>query len=194
MKLKELFTATEGIFSTFNNLFPTEYSLFFGEIETSDLDTYVLGSFGNKTLAPIIENNSTNYKVPLKVIFNIHMASWKKAYNALTYEYDFVNNYTVVETRTGTETTDTTNNDTNTDSVKGFDATDFSDSNKTVSDGTGQNKLTLDTQYTKKGNIGNTPISDLILKELEESKIAFYDIIIHNIINDITLSIYESED
>lgn len=191
MKLNELFTNTEGIFSTFKELYETDYNSFFGEIETSDFDAYIFGAYGNKTLSPVIELNSSNYKVPLRLIFSMFLNKWKKDYNALFKDYDFTKPYSLTETRTGTENRNVENNNSDIDSNKGFNSSDFVEKEKTVYTKKEDNTLTLNTIYDKSGNTGNMSISELVQKELEANKAVFYDIIIRDIMSQVTLEIYE---
>lgn len=194
MKFNEAFSTTKGVFYFFQQLFPEGYKKFFGEIETTDFDNWVFYNYGQKTVAPIIEENNPNFEPVFRLVINMHMQSWLKDYKAMFKDYDFTLNYLETETRTGTENTIVETDGKNTFNNKGFNSSDFVGKEQTITDDSQNSTLTLNTVYKKEGNTGNFSLSELLQKELEVNRSTFFNICITDIINDITLSIYESED
>jgi len=191
MKVKEVFTNSTGFFTTFQELFADKFKEYYGEIEPSDLDMQVFYMFGEKTVAPILENNATNYKSVVRLICNLHFTQWDRAKDALVTEYSFLDSYRYTETKTGTDTTETADNGSNVDSNKAFNSTSFVDKEKSTTENAGTNKVTYNTTISRTGNTGNYTPQDLILKELEVAKSNFFDMIMQDVIHDLTLSIYE---
>lgn len=194
MKIKELFTLSTGVYSIFKTYFPEKYALFYNDIETADLDNYFLYKYGEKTVVPFLENNETNLSGAVKLILNLHMAQWQKEYEVLTSDYDFLAPYKNVTVKSGSDENVAKTDDTDTNSTKGFNSDDYVGNEQNVTDGKKVTTTTYGSKIEISGNTGNKTYSELISSELEIAKTTLYSIIENDIVNDVTLSIYESEE
>lgn len=190
MKIKEIFTNSEGIFSTFKTLFPELYEQYYGEIETSDLDFQVYYNYGERHAAPILSNASTNYSPVIHLIILMHKDQWNRAYEALSTEYSLLQPYSYTEEKSGTDTYKTDETNTTTNMNMAYNSADFEDNTKTINTKTGTPSTTYGSKITKAGNTGNHTNEELVSQELELAKSNFYDIVMKDFIHDLTLSIY----
>lgn len=114
---------------------------------------------------------------------------WQKYADTLGIEYDPLNNYVKQTEHHGdkdtTANTTGNSNSTSTDSVKGYNETEWVDSNKTVSSDTGNSNRTTtghdNYNRTVKGNVGIRSFSDLITEEMKlREKYNLYDLLIRD--------------
>lgn len=194
MKLNEAFTKTSGVYTIFKNVFPEKYALFYGDIEPSDTDFYFYYKYGNKTVVSLIEDNYPNLTTAIKLVISIHLSQWEKAYNTLAKEYDFTSPYTRKTENSGTDTTERKTDNTDTNKNMAFNSDDFVNNEQNITDGKTVDTTTHGKVTTVSGNIGNKTFHELVSSELETARINLYNIIEKDIIDEITLPIYESED
>ena len=181
---------------------------------------YFIGFSADKTIAPLLDkilqqdDDNENLSTKLaKIIYQRFGVKWQKLYNALNTEYNPLENYSMIETRTPDLTHDetinvktnvTTSRTTNeTNSVNGFNADDPTPAN--ASDGsedvttsgdaddneTHSVKTETGTEdLTRSGNIGVTTSQQMLESEFEVRKHDFYKLIYKDIDSIICLSIY----
>lgn len=199
MKLNEVFpldglNQNIGIFAIFRKLYPDEFDKFFDKLTPLPLDMYFIGTYGERTVTPLVESiakGNTSYDGTLMVIFSMHMQSWLKSYEALFTDYSPFDNYKLTETHKGTTTNEGDNTSDSLDSIQSFDSTDFKDTDKTTNNSKSNNVETQDIVITKTGNIGNTVNSDLISKQLWAYRSKLIQIIFADIRDYMTLQLYD---
>jgi len=194
MKFNEAFTASNGIYTIFKEQFPEKYTLFYNDIEPSDNDMYLFYKYGEKTVVNLISDNYPNLTTAIKLVISLHLSQWEKAYNTLTKEYDFTTPYTRKTENSGTDKTERKTDTTDTNKNLAFNSEDFVNNEQAITDGKTVDTTTHGKTVTVSGNIGNKTFAELVSSELETAKSNLYSIIEHDIINEITLPIYESEE
>lgn len=130
MKLNEVYTLTNGIFTDLQSLdVPWKENDM-----ASQLDIAYLGNHsGQKTISPLLrqfiedgEISSENRATVASVVFALYAEQWLKLWATMEFEYNPIENYRMVEEHTGTETgLDTPNNwqNTKTDSFTNYKET-----------------------------------------------------------------------
>lgn len=194
MKIKDVFSSSSGVYAIFKELFPEKYTLFYGDIETADLDNYFYYKYGNRTVVQFIEDNASNVQVAVKLIINMHLKQWTKMYDALFSEYDFLQPYKNVTEKSGTDTHTIKTDNEDTTQTKGFNSSDYIDNDKNITDGTKKDTTEYGSKTTITGNIGNKSYAELVNSELELSKVKFSTLIEDDLLKEMCLSIYESEE
>ena len=116
-KLKDVFQdpLTSGIFTSLQALdVPWK-----GENIAGVLDLSFISNYGARKISPLVEacldenGKLTSQKQALvaSAVYNLNKVNWIKQYNTLLFEYNPIENYSMVETHSGTDTvTDTPNN------------------------------------------------------------------------------------
>lgn len=108
LKLKDLFTLTNSIFTDLQSLdVPWKEN----NIET-ELDIAYMGNqSGQKYISPLLEQfvedgeiSSANRATIASVLMALYGENWTKLYATLSFEYNPIENYSMVETHTGTDT------------------------------------------------------------------------------------------
>lgn len=199
MKLNEIFpldglNPDVGIFAAFKRLYPDEFEKFFDKLTPMPLDMYFIGTYGERTVTPLVESiarGNTSYDGTLMVIFSMHMQSWLKSYEALFTDLTPFDNYQLVQTQKGTTANEGNNISETLDSVQSFNDSSFKDTDKNTNNSKTNNTETQDIVITKKGNIGNTVNSDLIQRQLWTYRSKLIQIIFADIRDYMTLQIYE---
>ena len=181
---------------------------------------YFIGFSADKNIAPLLtkilckdDDNENLSLVLAKIIYQRFGVKWNKLYSALNTEYNPLENYSMVETRTPDLThEETTNVNTNvttsrttneTNAVNGFNAniptpanaTDGSEDVTTTGDADENETHSVKTEtgtedLTRSGNIGVTTSQQMLESEFEVRKHDFYKIIYKDIDSLICLSIY----
>ncbi len=188
MLIKEFFNANNGIFtSVFHKEHEDLYATIFNTIEPSVLDEWVQLKYGNRIMLPNITVN--NYTYILNSIIYINAASWTKVINLLNKEYDIFKPITKETTSTNKATTTTTGANTNLNALKAFNDTDFTDSERAQINTEGTSENTHASNLTEAG-IGTHTYSFIVQQEIALRKEEFRKTIINDIIQEITLFIY----
>jgi len=190
MTINEIFSYENGIFSVFKEVLPTDFAVLFPDTDPLLLDYRLIDLYGNRICNAIVESHKDDETITLTSVFRIRLSSWKRIFDALNLDYQVNTPYNITETKTGTENKDITETTTDTDSTRAFNSTDFKDTDKNNRASTGANTVKYDVTTTRKGNTGEQ-VQRLISAEIEMRKTAFANIVIRDIINDITLPIYQ---
>lgn len=190
-KLNEVYDGKK-IFEEFKNNFSEKYDALFGVYSSDALDSFILVDYGEKYISPFYNKLEIN-KIVSFIIFKYY-DNWLKILNAINQQYDFTNLYSRTTETTIDKSNDTTTTNTETENnyIYGFDnATATPDNKADATNETTNNFVANEKQVTKIiGNNGNTPYSDLLIKEIQARFNCFISIVINDIINQITLSIY----
>lgn len=189
MKLNEILTTDKGIFSCFKEYNATLYAQWF----TSDVvyyDNYVLYQYGYRTASEWFAQNKDDIAAPLNMVFASCIEGWKRVYAALTAEYDVSSPYSYTETEKGSSSTQSNGNTETIESGKPYNATDFVSTDKNTTDSDNTSTATHTTEKERKGANGEL-ISYRIQQELELRHKRFLDRFIYDVINYISLSVYE---
>lgn len=189
MKLNEILTADNGIFSTFNEWNATLYTKWFTDT-AAHYDNYVLYSFGGRTASKWFEANKDEISVALNMVFAACVNSWERVFDALTAEYSVASPYSYKETESGTSKSNATATGKIINSEKPYNASEFVGTEQTDND-TGNNATSEHTTTKERTGNNGGDVSVRIRKELELRKSKFTDIFIKDIINYIGLSVYE---
>lgn len=183
-------------------------------------DDYFIGYSAEKYLSPVarrilIKDNDWILHVTRVawIIYNRFANKWKKIYDALMTQYNALENYSMLETRTPNLTTnETTNEDTDinvnrktnaSSSYKGFNAdnpvlvnsTD-GEEDITTTGAKADNEVTKETKQTgtetltRSGNIGITSSQQMLEQEFKVRQYDFYKMMYNDIDSILCLSIY----
>ena len=93
--------------------------------------------------------------------------TWEKMYATMNEEYNPIWNVDATVTRTGSYSTDREGNNTDVNSVQGYNANTWADANKNAGSFTNGEDTTESVTERRTGNIGVTATQDLIKKERE---------------------------
>ena len=180
-KLKELFTLL-------NTIVP-------------HIDIEILTKYGNRPVHPIIKALTGNEELIARVILENYQNEWQSIYDAMTAEYNPIENYNRLFTREQDEThtnirTDNSENTTETQS-SAFDSVVYENTDKTTTRGNGS--TVEDTSNIKinkfqektSGNIGVTTSQQMLQSEIDlRSKNLLSNIIMKDIVKEITIPLY----
>lgn len=189
MKFNELFTDSDGIFATvFAVDFPDLYSTVFGANDPVMLDRWTHIKYGGREMLDTI--TSDNYKNFVGSVIAINADKWTKVINLLNKQYDPLNPTVKTVTTTKTSTTATTDSNEIINAKKVFNDEQFNDNNRQQEGSTGSRKDDESTSRTESGLGGSTPYSTIIQKEKELRQDDYRRTVIAEIINEVTLTIY----
>lgn len=186
-KYKDIFSRNEGVFSVMKNDIPLLYSDLFGEQLPKDLDLFAYFLASEK---PVVQSLDADLaRLVIKEICAQYSDNWVNIKKALLSEYDITGSKTH-ETLTGSDSSIQLNRITCTDSNKGFDSTDFVDSdqsNKRMNDSHNE-----DYNHEKVVTKQSDNPQKAIQRELSlRSQKTLFNRVLNDIINNITLAIYE---
>lgn len=190
MKFNELFTTpTTGIFTVFSTDYPDEFKTLFGRLTAYNLNQRAIQRYGNRTLASYV--NDTNYMDIVKTCIELNSYAWIKSKEALTTSGYNLTGHTITRSKTGGETFNRNDNGTNTTAKKPFNESTFNDEEKDarVNDTKESREYNL-TDSANYADNGRTVI-DSIQKEINLRKIRLQERIIRELVNELTLTIYE---
>ena len=189
MKFKELFTGTDGIFTVFEQTFPDAFKQIFGEIAPRQLNAYVLGACGNKVLCDYITADS--WKSFVETTINMNLFNWERQTDAIKSEYNVAFGDSVERKKTGTEGADTNETDTNLYAKKPFNNENFDDSERQSRAKQRGEERTYNLTETETKHLNGGYVTENIRKEIALRRLNLQRQIMLDIVNDITLSIYE---
>ena len=186
-KYKDIFSRNEGVFSVMKNDTSLLYSDLFGEQLPKNLDSFAYFLASEK---PVVQSLDTDLaKAIVKELCTQHSDNWRNIKKALSSEYDITGSKTH-ETLTGSDKSEQLNKTIDTDSNKGFDSTDFvdSDQSKKEIDNSHNKDYTHEKVVTKQSDDPQKAIQ----RELSlRSQKTLFNRVLQDIINNITLSVYE---
>lgn len=192
-KINEIFTITDGFFTQLKEDVPEKYAILFDGYEPTDLNIDFLSLCGERYISPVVTISET-MNVLTRIITNRYFLSWERIKQALFADYDVLSPYNINTTTTKKSEVTTTNESENKNAsyVYGFDSVDAVD-DKTTTD-TESNKGTTNDSTTnistRVGNIGNQSQPELIIAEIETRKITFLTLVMNDIKEFVTLTIY----
>lgn len=199
----------------------TDLNDFINDSNSDTLDAdYYMGNSGDKFLSPIHERllsqlptKNDAMKTLGNIVYTRFGEKWKNIYNALTTEYNPLENYSMEEIRTPDLTTDETQNEKTditvereteaSNSYKGFNAAEPALVNKTEGDETttttgakADNEVSKKIEETgtetktRSGNIGVTTSQQMLESEFKVRQYDFYKQVYADIDSVLCLSIY----
>lgn len=119
----------------------------------------------------------------------LHFENWTKMWNVLNTDYNPLENYDRMEDWTDTRNEEMTgtisdnNNAENTSQISAYNVSEFTDSNKIISTNAGNSNSSTKSNETvtrkgrAHGNIGVTTSQQMLMAEIEVSKINFYNFV-----------------
>ena len=186
-KYKDIFSRNEGVFSVMEKDTPALYLDLFGEQLPQNLDNLVYFKASEK---PVVQSLDINLaKAIVKELCTQYSDNWRNIKKALSSEYDITGSKTH-ETLTGSDKSEQLNKTIDTDSNKGFDSTDFvdSDQSKKEIDNSHNKDYTYEKVVTKQSDDPQRAVQREL--SLRSQKTLFVRVL-QDIINNITLSVYE---
>lgn len=190
MKYNEVFTEGHKIFTdVFKTEYADAYTAIFGDTQPEKLDTYALMNFAGKDMLSVLTPDNVNEFVT--ALIAVHVQGWQREAAAMLAEYDVTKPITGDITRHETVTSEETNNGTDTRADKAFNDTDFSDHDKTTTDGGKTGNETREISETRSGTGEGKSISSEIAKEMQLRLDKWRKNIIFAIVNELAISIYE---
>lgn len=196
MKIKEFLTPANNVFTAIKTVNPSIYESLFQDTDSSLLDIDYYYHSGNKTISPLCEGQGKdNLNNIAKILLIRYAGKWQKLYTDLTIEYSFDKPYTLTTSRNRDNNYNSKGGSDNTDThyLKGINSDDENESEK--QSGVSNNHRDDTTKETENttvtGNLGNTPMADLLTKELEVRKNYFIDIVFSDVDSLLALQIYE---
>lgn len=152
---------------------------------------YYLNHSGNKTITPLFEGLLSNISVVAKIIALRYSSNWNRVYDAyIESQYDPIENYSMIESEEyASKITNTRNMDSSTFAFNSVDPvpTDKGLETSTSSGSASDNNRKL----TRSGNIGVTTSQQMLQSEIDLRKFIFYDKIMLDVDQVLTLMIYE---
>ena len=189
MKFNELFTDSDGIFAAvFATDFPELYATVFGANDPVILDRWTYLKYGGRELLDTV--TSDTYKNFVGSVIAINANKWTKVITLLNKEYDPLNPTVKTVTTTKTATTATSDTNESINAKKVFNDEQFNDNDRNQNNGTGSRQDDESTNSTESGVGGGTPYSTIIQKEKELREDDYRRTVIAEIVNEITLTIY----
>ena len=189
MKFKELFTGTDGIFTVFEQTFPDAFKKIFGEIAPRQLNTYVLGVCGNKVLCDYITADS--WRSFVETTINMNLFNWERQTDAIKSEYNVALGDSVERKKTGTEGANNNETDTNLYAKKPFNNETFDDSERQARTKQRGEERTYNLTETETKHLNGGYVTENVKREIAMRRLNLQRQIMLDIVNDITLSVYE---
>ena len=189
MKFKELFTVTDGIFTLFERSVPDAFNKIFGGIAPRQLNTYVLGVCGNKVLCDYITADS--WRTFVETTINMNLFNWERQTDAIKSAYDVTLGDSVERKKTGTEGADTNETDTNLYAKKPFNNENFDDSERQARTKQRGEERTYNLTETETKHLNGGYVTENVKREIAMRRLNLQRQIMLDIVNDITLSVYE---
>lgn len=192
MKLKEVFNSEYGIFEKiFEPDFPVLYQQIFGEVNPLLIDIQVRRKYGDKELTSDITTETAHETV--KAVITMKFDEWSKQIQTFNIAYDVLNPTTKTTSIEKTSNVDETGNNTNVDSKTTFNTGEFNNDTKQERNNTG-NRQSTETETSSESGVSNKiPVSEIIQKEMSLRKTNFKEIVISDLVNELTLEIYSDD-
>lgn len=180
-------------FENFKKQLPEDYQEIFGNTNPAHLDRSLSIKGGGRYASPLFKE----YLIEEVVIYitTNNLDKWKKYKELLNLDYNILNPYeqkkTTVQEKTGENISSTTENETS--KVHTFDSENAIDKNIESTENTdklteSENvKITVETS----GNVGNVAPTKLIIEEMNMRATQLNDLILKDVLKEISLDIYE---
>lgn len=190
MKFNELFTYENGIFTLFDKEYPQDFALLFGGgLNAVQLNIMAVSRFGHRTLAHYVKEDT--WEVLVSTYISTKMQDWLRTMEAMTAKYDVLQPYKETKSRTFSTTEDTDTSDEKLSGKKPFNEPDFSFDGKEQKTGSrSQNRTDTDETETVKSGARYT-VAEYIREEIEVRRYNYQQDIIKQIVDEITVSVYE---
>lgn len=189
MKLNEIFNSENGIFEKiFKPNFPVLFQQVFGENSPVLIDLQVRTKYGEKNLISAITTDTANEIV--KAIITVKFDEWQKQIQVFNLEYDVLSPTLSKETEIVSANIDETGNNNTIDSTTAFNDGEFNNDSKQQRDTTGTRQERSEKTNTKSGLSSGVPVSEVIQKEITLRKTNFKELVIKELINELTIDIY----
>lgn len=195
MTMTKLNEITAKPFASFNAQTSPTYSSVIGDISADSLDVMFNALYHDRTVFDnFIEDSALNETV-LSVIWQELAPRWSKIREYLELDYSPINPYHESETykRDYSSNESGTSKDNGTDNVAGFDSTTPVVDTTNEDTGSDTNERTDTESYTKEksGNVHVIDQAQLIESSMRLRENKFVDILLKDVGNALTLSIYE---
>ena len=189
MKFSDLFpSANDGIFTVFGSEYATEFEAIFEGIDATDLNRVALALYGNKVVLGYV--NQDNWRMIVKTMIALHVKGWERAYDALSEEYSALTPVTRRKTKTGTQSDDIDDDNTNLSGNKPYNEDTFKDNERQTQTKSRTAKTTYNiTETVNASGAGN--VQENIDKELALRMKSLQRQIMQSIVSEITLEVYE---
>lgn len=187
-RYSDIFTPTNGVFAIMASKTGVFEALFENTPNTPEyLDAYAYTKFAGRTLLPCI--TADNAEAILTPLFFANLQKWQTVKNALATPVE-VGSVKTVEKTVGNEDHTDTEDTTDTDSEKAYNSADFVESGKTARTQEQARKRQYDQTKTTTRQVED--VQRAINEAVDAAnKYNFVDIVLNEIINNITLSVYE---
>lgn len=189
MKFNELFTDTDGIFSqVFSVDFPDVYREIFGTNDPVVLDRWTWLKYGNRELLETV--TADTFKSLVGSVIDVNADTWTHIAYLLAQKYDCLKPTVKETTTTTTATTATSETNEDINAKKVFNDEQFNDNERNKTNGTGSRQDEQSTKYSESGVGSGVLNSTVIQKEKELRQDDYRRTVIAELVNEITLSIY----
>ena len=191
-QIVDIFTdSTSGIFHALKGIATGESFEWLNNDEYLDITYYVSHSgekYASRFYLTMLEHDKTISDIA-NIIFNKFSDKWKRIYDAITMEYNPINNYDMVENeKVNSKITSTVGTDNKT---YGFGSGTPAPADEASSTSTTEgDKDDNYRELTRSGNIGVTTSAQLLEGELEVRKNIFIDIVMNDIDTIMCLKLY----
>lgn len=190
MKFNELFTDSDGIFTTvFKADFPELYATVFGTNDSVILDRWTYLKYGSREMLSTV--TADTYQKYVGSVIAVNAQRWTDVINLLNKQYDCLNPTVKTASTTKKATTATTDTNEDINAKKVFNDEQFNDSERNKTNGTGSRQDDESTNYSESGLGSGTLNSTVIQKEKELRNDEYRRTVIQEIVNEITLTIYK---
>ncbi len=189
MKFNELFTDTDGIFAqVFSVDFPDLYKVIFGTNDPVILDRWTWLKYGSRELLETVTADTfANF---VGSVIAVNADKWTNVVNLLAKQYDCLKPTVKETTTTTTATTATSETNEDINAKKVFNDEQFNDNERSQTNGTGSRQDEQITNYSESGVGSGVLNSTVIQKEKELRQDDYRRTVIAELVNEITLSIY----
>lgn len=182
-------------FATFETFQDPSYSDVLGNLPSETLDDRFNQLYANRTVFAAVVYDGKLIESALLGIWLTYADKWKAYRKDLGLEYDPLNPYDSTTTRNRTYSTkgSSSNKESGTESVYGFDSETPVNDNATGTDSNSSNQRddTTTESVNIKGRRSSTTPADLIRRDLRLRQTRLVDTILSDVRGELTLSIYE---
>jgi len=191
-KVKEIITLDNGFFQVFKTQNATEYSSILSDTDPKHLDRTLLILGGERYASPLIKEYNIEDVVSYIVINNY--SKWLKFKEVLELKYNVVNPHEHKTTTTQEKSGENINTfqESEKTAVHTFDSVEATDKDIDTTENTDKTTATENVKVVVEtsGNNGNIPITKLISDELDLRQKQFINIIVKDVLKEISLDIY----
>lgn len=189
MRYKDLFTADNGVMTqVFKKFFPELYTTCFNVTTPAKLDTWIYINYGDRNLLETVTSDTLNDFV--SAVITINADKWTNVVALLSKQYDCLNPTVKTVTTTKKAITATTEAKENINAQKTFNDEQFNDGERNQANGNGQRQDDESATSSENGVGFGTLNSVVIQKEKELREKEYRKDIIYELINEITVQIY----